>query len=62
MEADRRDVDELLRTQQRVLRQRDEQAEREADADRLQVISCQKHLSLRAQTTLEPSTRPPTET
>jgi hypothetical protein len=48
MASDRRDIDKLLVKQEQVLRQRDEEAVREVQADKLQVISCFKHLSLRA--------------
>ncbi|RLN86570.1 hypothetical protein BBJ28_00004384 [Nothophytophthora sp. Chile5] len=48
MGADRRDIQKLLAKQEQVLRQRDQEAASEVAADKLQVISCFKHLSLRA--------------
>ncbi|KAG6609431.1 Tetratricopeptide repeat protein 33 [Phytophthora cinnamomi] len=48
MASDRRDIEELLVKQQQVLRKRDQEAAHEVEADKLQVISCFKHLSLRA--------------
>lgn len=48
MASDRRDIEELLVKQEQVLRKRDEEAAREVEADKLQVISCFKHLNLRA--------------
>ncbi|KAG1700204.1 hypothetical protein DVH05_012012 [Phytophthora capsici] len=48
MQTDRRDIEVLLAKQEQILRTRDEEAAHEVQADKLQVISCFKHLSLRA--------------
>ncbi|KAK1947992.1 Tetratricopeptide repeat protein 33 [Phytophthora citrophthora] len=48
MATDRRDIEMLLGKQEQVLHTRDEEAAHEVEADKLQVISCFKHLSLRA--------------
>nr|XP_024572570.1 uncharacterized protein PHALS_15054 [Plasmopara halstedii]CEG36201.1 hypothetical protein PHALS_15054 [Plasmopara halstedii] len=48
MECDRQDLQELLNLQNQVLRKHDEEAAHEVGVDKLQVISCFKHLSLRA--------------
>ncbi|TDH65190.1 uncharacterized protein CCR75_009042 [Bremia lactucae] len=48
MASDRRVINELLSKQSVVLRKRDQDAAREVNMDKLQVISCFKHLSLRA--------------
>lgn len=48
MSNDRRDLEKLLRRQDQVLRKRDEEATHEVEKDKLQIISCFKHLSLRA--------------
>ncbi|OWZ24541.1 hypothetical protein PHMEG_000358 [Phytophthora megakarya] len=48
MASDRRDIEQLLLQQAQVLLKRDEEASYEKEADKLQVISCFKHLSLRA--------------
>ncbi|KAL3673228.1 hypothetical protein V7S43_000951 [Phytophthora oleae] len=48
MASDRRDIEVLLAKQEQVLHTRDEEAAHEVEADKLQVISCSKHLSLRA--------------
>ncbi|KAH7479399.1 Tetratricopeptide repeat protein 33 [Phytophthora ramorum] len=48
MASDRQDIEDLLEKQEQVLRKRDEEAMHEVEADKLQVISCFKHLSLRA--------------
>ncbi|KAF4035182.1 putative TPR region domain-containing protein [Phytophthora infestans] len=47
MTSDRRDIDHLLIKQEQVLCQRDEEAAHILEVDKLQVISCFKHLSLR---------------
>lgn len=47
MASERRDIEKLIVKQEQVLRQRDEEAAHEVQADKLQVISCFKHLSLR---------------
>lgn len=51
--AERREVQELLARQREVIAAREAQEAHERDADKLQVLSCMKHLSLRGQTTLE---------
>ncbi|KAG7393785.1 Tetratricopeptide repeat protein 33 [Phytophthora pseudosyringae] len=48
MASDRRDIEGLLLKQEQVLRKRDQETALEVKADKLQVISCFKHLSLRA--------------
>ena len=48
MANDRQDIEELLLQQKQVLNKRDQEAAREVEADKLQVISCFKHLTLRA--------------
>lgn len=50
MASDRQDIEDLLVKQKQVMRKRDEEAAREVEADKLQVISCMKHLSFRAKT------------
>uniref|UniRef100_M4BXJ5 Uncharacterized protein n=1 Tax=Hyaloperonospora arabidopsidis (strain Emoy2) TaxID=559515 RepID=M4BXJ5_HYAAE len=50
MASDRREIDERLAKQEQILRKRDEEATREVELDKLQVISCFKHLTLRAKT------------
>ncbi|KAG3150719.1 hypothetical protein PI124_g12991 [Phytophthora idaei] len=50
MTSDRRDIEELLIKQEKVLRKRDEEALQVVEADKLQVISCFNHLSLRVKT------------
>ncbi|KAG7397904.1 Tetratricopeptide repeat protein 33 [Phytophthora boehmeriae] len=48
IQTDRRDIQVLLAKQKQVLHQRDQEAAKEVEPDKLQVISCFKHLSLRA--------------
>ncbi|ETL90331.1 hypothetical protein L917_10936 [Phytophthora nicotianae] len=48
MASDCQDIEELLMKQEQVLRKRDEEAAHEVEADKLEVISCFKHLSFRA--------------
>ncbi|DBA00736.1 TPA: hypothetical protein N0F65_001207 [Lagenidium giganteum] len=50
IEDDLRDVDDLLEKQAEALRKRDEEAAREKDEDKWQVITCFRNLSLRGQT------------
>uniref|UniRef100_A0AAV1VL40 Tetratricopeptide repeat protein 33 n=1 Tax=Peronospora matthiolae TaxID=2874970 RepID=A0AAV1VL40_9STRA len=50
MASDRREIDKRLAKQEQILRKRDEEAAREVELDKLQVISCFKHLTLRAKT------------
>ncbi|RLN59180.1 hypothetical protein BBJ29_003947 [Phytophthora kernoviae] len=56
IQDDRRDIEVLLAKQKQVLNQRDDEAAKEVEADKLQVISCFKHLSLRAKAIEDMST------
>ncbi|RMX63312.1 hypothetical protein KXD40_001793 [Peronospora effusa] len=48
MANDRQDIEDLLVKQKQALRKRDQEATQEVEADKLQVISCFKYLTLRA--------------
>ncbi|KAI9907106.1 hypothetical protein PsorP6_003937 [Peronosclerospora sorghi] len=51
MASDRQDIEKLLAKQEQILRMRDDEAAHEVESDKLQVITCFKHLTLRGQAT-----------